>query len=101
MQSDAEWMRCALEEADLAASAGEVPVGCVVVDAGGHEIGRGRNARESLGDPTAHAEILAVRAAAAAIGGGGLEGTTAYVTLEPCAMCPRPLVLPRAEPLLY
>jgi tRNA(adenine34) deaminase len=101
MQSDAAWMECALAEADLAASAGEVPVGCVVVDAAGRELGRGRNARESRGDPTAHAEIVAIRAAAEAIGGWRLEGTTAYVTLEPCAMCAGALVLARVGRVVY
>jgi tRNA(adenine34) deaminase len=101
MQSDADWMRCALGEADLAASLGEVPVGCVIVGAAGRELGRGRNARESLGDPTAHAEILAVRAAAATVGGWRLSDATVYVTLEPCAMCAGALVLARVARVVY
>src|ERR1019366_4180737 len=84
---DTAWMAVALAEADAAAAEGEVPVGCVVVDAHGSELGRGRNAREALADPTAHAETIAIRAAAGKIGGWRLEGATAYVTLEPCAMC--------------
>lgn len=94
-------MGLALAEADAAAALGEVPVGCVIVDANGDVIGRGRNARESLGDPTAHAEILAIRAAAQRIGGWRLEGTTAYVTLEPCAMCAGALVLARVPRVVF
>jgi tRNA(adenine34) deaminase len=101
MESDAAWMEGALAEADLAAASAEVPVGCVVVDAAGVELGRGRNARESLGDPTAHAEIMAIRAAAARVGGWRLEGATAYVTLEPCAMCAGALVLARVSRVVY
>jgi tRNA(adenine34) deaminase len=101
MQSDAAWMESALAEADLAAASGEVPVGCVVVDAAGVELGRGRNQRESLGDPTAHAEVMAIRAAAVRVGGWRLEGATAYVTLEPCAMCAGALVLARVSRVVY
>jgi tRNA(adenine34) deaminase len=101
MDCDVSWMTCALEEADLAASAGEVPVGCVIVDASGREVGRGRNARESQRDPTAHAEMLAIRAASVSVGGWRLEGTTAYVTLEPCAMCAGALVLARVARVVY
>jgi tRNA(adenine34) deaminase len=81
MESDILWMQRALEEADVAASRGEVPVGCVITDAAGRELARGHNVRESEGDPTAHAEMVAVRAAAAQVGGWRLEGATAYVTL--------------------
>jgi tRNA(adenine34) deaminase len=101
LDDDVAQMRLALAEADAAAAAGEVPVGCVIVDATGEVIGRGRNARESLGDPTAHAETLAIRAAAARIGGWRLEGTTAYVTLEPCAMCAGALVLSRVPRVVF
>ncbi|MGH7440923.1 MAG: tRNA adenosine(34) deaminase TadA [Polyangiaceae bacterium] len=101
MRDDAAWMEVALEEADRAASQGEVPVGCLVVGADGNEIARGRNAREALHDPTAHAEILALRAASSKIGGWRLEGTTAYVTLEPCAMCAGALVLARVSRVVY
>jgi tRNA(adenine34) deaminase len=98
---DVAWMGVALAEADAAASEGEVPVGCVVVDAAGRELGRGRNARERLADPTAHAEMIAIRTAATLIGGWRLEGTTAYVTLEPCAMCAGALVLARVARVVY
>lgn len=101
MQTDISWMMCALGEADAAASMGEVPVGCVIVDATGRELGRGRNARESQRDPTAHAEVIAIRAAAAIVGGWRLEGATAYVTLEPCAMCAGALVLARVARVVY
>jgi tRNA(adenine34) deaminase len=99
--ADAEWMTVALAEADAAAAALEVPVGCIIVDAEGREIGRGRNAREALADPTAHAEMIAIRAAAGQIGGWRLDGATAYVTLEPCAMCAGALVLARLARVVY
>jgi tRNA(adenine34) deaminase len=98
---DEALMRLALVEADAAAAAGEVPVGCVIVSPNGEVLGRGRNARETLGDPTAHAEILAIRATAQRIGGWRLEGTTAYVTLEPCAMCAGALVLSRVPRVVF
>jgi tRNA(adenine34) deaminase len=101
MESDILWMQRALEEADVAASRGEVPVGCVITDAAGRELARGHNVRESEGDPTAHAEMVAVRAAAAQVGGWRLEGATAYVTLEPCAMCAGALVLARIKRLVF
>jgi tRNA(adenine34) deaminase len=100
-ERDVSWMNLALAEADAAAAEGEVPVGCVVVDETGTELGRGRNARETLNDPTAHAEMIAIRAAAARIGGWRLEGATAYVTLEPCAMCAGALVLARVARVVY
>jgi tRNA(adenine34) deaminase len=99
--ADDDWMTVALAEADAAAAADEVPVGCVVVDADGREIGRGRNAREALADPTAHAEMVAIRRAAARVGGWRLDGATAYVTLEPCAMCAGALVLARLSRVVY
>ncbi len=80
----------------------DVPVGAVVFDAGGRELARAVNARESLGDPTAHAEILALRAAARARGDGWrLAGTTLAVTLEPCTMCAGALVLARVERVVF
>ena len=94
-------MTLALAEADEAAAANEVPIGCVIVDAAGTELGRGHNARESLGDPTAHAEMLAIRSAASKLGGWRLEGATAYVTLEPCAMCAGALVLARVSRVVF
>jgi tRNA(adenine34) deaminase len=79
-------MRAALAQAVLAAEAGETPVGAVVAR-GADILGRGRNRREGEGDPTAHAELLAIREAARALGGWRLTGCTLYVTLEPCPMC--------------
>ena len=76
-------MRAALAEADAAAAAGDVPVGAVVTDAAGAVIARGRNRREADGDPTGHAELDAIRAAAQAIGEWRLDGLTLVVTLEP------------------
>ena len=79
-------MREALEQARAAAHHGDVPVGAVVVHEG-RVIARAHNERELRGDPTAHAEVLALRSAAQAVGGWRLEGCTLYVTLEPCVMC--------------
>ncbi len=94
------WMRLALLEAEAAAEEGEVPVGAVVVHEG-RVIGRGRNRTESATDPTAHAEILAIGAAAAALASWRLEGATLYVTLEPCFMCAGAIVLARLERLVF
>ena len=80
-------MRRALALAAEAAAGGDVPVGAVVMDAGGRIIGEGRNRRELTTDPTAHAEIVAMREAAASIGSWNLDGCTLVVTLEPCLMC--------------
>lgn len=77
----------ALLLAGAASAAGEIPVGAVVMDASGATLGEGRNLRETTADPTAHAEIVALRAAAAALGSWNLEGCTLTVTLEPCLMC--------------
>jgi tRNA(adenine34) deaminase len=97
---DEEWMRVALAEGERAAALGEVPVGAVVV-LEGEVIGRGYNRRETDRDPLAHAEVLAIRDAARSIGGWRLEGTTLYVTLEPCAMCAGALVLARVDRLVF
>jgi len=97
---DEHLMGLALEDARDAASAGDVPVGAVV--ARGEEVlGRAGNAREREQDPTAHAEILALRQAAAALGSWNLGGCTIYVTLEPCAMCAGALVLSRIDRLVF
>ena len=80
------WMRFALEEARAAAAEDEVPVGAVVVSAG-RVVASAHNQREQLADPTAHAEMIAITQAAAALGSWRLEGCTLYVTLEPCPMC--------------
>ena len=101
MEHHETWMRVALADADLAAQKGEVPVGAVLVDASGNELARGHNQREALNDPTAHAEILAVRAATARLGTWRLTGSTLYVTLEPCAMCAGALVLARVARVVY
>ncbi len=93
-------MEQALALARRAAELGEVPVGAVVVR-GGEIVGRGHNRREADGDPLAHAELVALRQAAAAVGGWRLAGTTMYVTLEPCAMCAGALVLARVERLVF
>lgn len=90
----------ALVEARRAADVGEVPIGCVVV-LGGEVVGRGHNRREIDRDPLAHAEILAIRQAAARVGGWRLTGCTLYVTLEPCAMCAGALVNSRIDRLVY
>ena len=99
--TDIAFMKLALEEAKRAAEDGEVPVGCVLVDSSGVELARGRNAREALADPTAHAEMMAIREGAARVGGWRLEGVTAYVTLEPCAMCAGALVHARVSRVVY
>jgi tRNA(adenine34) deaminase len=96
-----EPMRLAIDEAQAAQVTGDVPIGAVVVGPAGDVIGRGRNAREAEGDPTAHAEILALRAASAAAGSWRLEGCTLVVTLEPCAMCAGAAVLARVARLVY
>jgi tRNA(adenine34) deaminase len=101
MESDDDWMQKALAEADAAAAEGEVPVGCVIVGKDGEELARAHNLRESLADPTAHAEMLAIRRASEELGTWRLEGATLYVTLEPCVMCAGALVHGRIERLVY
>jgi len=90
----------ALDLATAAAGDGDVPVGAVVVSPGGEVIGEGRNLREVEGDPTAHAEIVALREAARRTGEWRLEGCTLVVTLEPCPMCAGALVLSRVSTLV-
>lgn len=97
---DDRFMRAAIGEALAADEDGDVPVGAVIVR-GGRIIGRGRNQRERLNDPTAHAEMIALTAAASEVGSWRLEGCTLYVTLEPCAMCAGALVLARVERLVF
>jgi len=94
-------MRRALETGARAAAWGDVPVGAVVVDAAGTLLAEAANERERTGDPTAHAEILALRRAAAVRGGWRLDGCTLVVTLEPCTMCAGALVLARVARLVY
>jgi tRNA(adenine34) deaminase len=97
---DEQMMRVAIEEATEAAAYGDVPVGAVVARAD-EVLGRAGNAREREQDPTAHAEIIALSAAASAVRSWHLEGCTMYVTLEPCAMCAGALVLGRVERLVF
>ncbi|MGW1200984.1 tRNA adenosine(34) deaminase TadA [Streptomyces sp. NPDC002536] len=94
-------MRAALEEAARAPGTGDVPVGAVVLGPDGSVIGRGRNEREATGDPTGHAEVLAIREAARAVGEWRLSGCTLVVTLEPCTMCAGAIVLSRLERVVY
>ncbi|HUB99862.1 MAG TPA: nucleoside deaminase [Solirubrobacterales bacterium] len=88
-------MGIALEQARLADGHGDVPIGAAILAADGSRLAMAGNERELRRDPTAHAEILAIRAAAEALGGWRLPGTTLYVTLEPCAMCAGAIVLAR------
>lgn len=97
---DEYWMSMALEEARRAAARGDVPVGAVVVH-GDEVLGKGHNRRELDGDPLAHAEIVALREAAAAIEGWRLVGCRIYVTLEPCSMCAGALVQSRVDTLVF
>ena len=94
-------MAAALEEARAALETGDVPIGAVVLDPGGAVVGRGRNIREAEGDPTGHAEIVALREAAKATGSWRLEGCTLVVTLEPCTMCAGAVVLARVTRLVF
>jgi tRNA(adenine34) deaminase len=100
MISDREAMEAALAEARTAAEAGEVPIGAVAVHAD-EIIGRGQNRVLRDNDPTAHAEIVAMRQAAAALGNYRLNGCTLYVTLEPCAMCAGAMIHARLDRLVY
>jgi tRNA(adenine34) deaminase len=94
-------MRDALAEARLALPTGDVPVGAVVLDAAGSVVARGHNVREALGDPTGHAEMVALRGAAAAAGEWRLSGHTLVVTLEPCTMCAGAAVLARVDRVVF
>ena len=94
-------MQQALEVARNATWSGDVPVGAVVLDPGGELIATGQNAREAESDPTAHAEILAIRAAAKHLGSWRLDGCTLVVTLEPCTMCAGAVVLARLSRLVF
>jgi tRNA(adenine34) deaminase len=98
---DERWMKAALQEARAAIAHDDVPIGAVVVAADGTVIGRGRNERELREDPTAHAEVLALREAAAALGSWRVLDSTLYVTLEPCTMCAGAIVLSRIPRVVY
>jgi tRNA(Arg) A34 adenosine deaminase TadA len=101
MIADADWIAIALTEAEAAASRGEVPVGAVLVSADGVELARAGNRILELNDPTAHAEMLVLRVAAAALNNERLVGTTLFVTIEPCAMCAGAISLARVARLVY
>ncbi|MFC6695900.1 tRNA adenosine(34) deaminase TadA [Nocardioides daphniae] len=94
-------MRLALAEADAALATEDVPIGAVVLSPTGQVIGTGRNVREADHDPTGHAEVVAIRRAAQAVGEWRLEGCTLVVTLEPCTMCAGAIVLSRLERLVF
>ena len=96
-----EWMRVALAEARAALETGDVPVGALVLDEGGAVIGVGRNRREERHDPTAHAEVVAIREAAAALGDWHLTGATLVVTLEPCVMCAGAILAARIPRVVF
>ncbi len=96
-----KYMLQALAEAEKAGQAGEVPVGAVIVDSGGEVLSRAHNRVISLSDPTAHAEILAIRDAAAIVGNYRLLNTTLYVTVEPCPMCTGAMVHARIQRLVF
>jgi tRNA(adenine34) deaminase len=95
------YMRRALQVAAAAAASGDVPIGAVVLSATGDELAVGRNEREATGDPTAHAEIVALRRAAASVGEWRLTDCTLVVTVEPCTMCAGALVLARVATLVF
>ncbi|WP_308466200.1 tRNA adenosine(34) deaminase TadA [Rathayibacter soli] len=96
-----EWMLRALADARLAVATGDVPVAALILDPTGRVIGTGRNEREKLQDPTAHAEIVALRAAAHALGDWQLNGTTLIVTLEPCVMCAGAILAARVPRVVF
>ncbi len=100
MSDDISFMRLALAEAEAALDHDDVPIGAVIVR-GDEILARARNERELRGDPTAHAEILALRAAGEKVGSWRLDSTTMFVTLEPCPMCAGALVLARVRRLVY
>jgi tRNA(adenine34) deaminase len=101
LAADEQGMRLALEQAALAPEHDDVPVGAVVLGPDGAVLGLGHNDREGSGDPTAHAEVLALRAASAAVGEWRLTGCTLVVTLEPCTMCAGAIVLARVARVVY
>jgi tRNA(adenine34) deaminase len=96
-----DWIRAALGEARRALDHDDVPIGCIVVSAAGEELARAHNSREHDNDPTAHAELIALREAAGKLATWRLEGATVYVTLEPCPMCAGAMVLARVARLVY
>lgn len=99
--NDRKFMLLAIEQARLAGSIGEVPIGAVITDQNNNLISSGHNLRETNQDPTAHAEIIAIRQASEKLQNWRMEGTTLYVTLEPCAMCIGAIVLARIDRLVF
>jgi tRNA(adenine34) deaminase len=100
MPTDEEWMRRAIEAARGCLAHDDVPIGCVIVR-GDEEVANTGNERELRRDPTAHAEVLALRTASHALGSWRLEGCTLYVTLEPCSMCAGAIVLARVDRVVF
>lgn len=101
LSEHARWMGLALDQARQALNTADVPIGAVVIGPGGNIIGTGRNEREATGDPTGHAEMLAIRAAARRLGSWRLEDCTLVVTLEPCIMCAGAAVLARVPRVVF
>ncbi|WP_427016322.1 tRNA adenosine(34) deaminase TadA [Pseudarthrobacter sp. P1] len=99
--SHLEWMDLALAQARGALATADVPIGALVIGPDGAVLGTGRNEREAHGDPTAHAEVVAIRQAAAALGEWRLAGCTLVVTLEPCTMCAGAIVLARVPRVVF
>jgi tRNA(adenine34) deaminase len=101
MQNNEELMRLALDVARIAPSAGDIPVGAIIINSDGVVIGKGFNEREANSDPTAHAEIVAIRNAASRLQKSRLDGCTLIVTLEPCAMCAGAIAQSRISKVIY
>jgi tRNA(adenine34) deaminase len=101
MQNNEELMRAALDVARIASQTGDVPVGAIVINAEGIVIGKGFNEREANNDPTAHAEVVAIRNAAARLQKSRLDGCTLIVTLEPCAMCAGAIAQSRISKVVF
>ena len=101
MQNNEELMRAALDVARIASQTGDVPVGAIVINAEGVVIGKGFNEREANNDPTAHAEVVAIRNAAARLQKSRLDGCTLIVTLEPCAMCAGAIAQSRISKVIF
>lgn len=101
MNAPSPFFAAALEQAQLAAARGEVPIGAVVIDAGGNIVARAHNLTETNNDPTAHAELLAIRAACDALGSPRLPECDLYVTLEPCPMCAQAISFARIRRLYF
>lgn len=101
MKNDEKFMRLAIEQAEIAWRLGEVPIGAVVTDSSDKVISSGHNLRETTNDPTAHAEVVAIKKASEHINSWRLEGCTLYVTVEPCVMCIGAIVLSRISRLVF